>query len=979
MKRQLDFGSFRLDEVNECLWRGARAIALRPKTYALLKYMIDRSGRLVAKHDLLRDVWEGTNVGDAVLKGAISELRSALDDSARDPAYIETVHRRGYRFLVLPTVNAAEAKAPAPSLLAGRVGELEFLQNCLQRSSSGTREVVFVTGPPGIGKTALVETFLDGVRGAGDVHAATGQCLEHYGTGEAYLPFLDAVSRLCRQPGGRELLEIMRARAPTWLVQMPGLLEPGESEALQRQTLGATRERMIRELAEALEAWTAIRPLLLLLEDLHWSDASTLDLVAHLARRPDPARLLVVGTYRPVDVLLENHPLYELKRELVVRRACRELSLEFLGKGAIADLVARRFPGHRFPEPFPEWIHDRTDGSPFFVVNILDYLVDRGEIVRTNDVWTLAVDLDQLDHGVPESLRVMIERQTERCSSRELSVLQAASLLNPEFTSVAVASAVELDLTEVEALFDALAARGLLVRPAGVRLLPNGIETSSYRFIHTLYQDVLREGLTPAVQRAFRRRMGTRGEEIYGSRSVEIAAELAAHFEQGLEIDKAVEYLRIAAGNAYRRYANREAIGYLNRALRMLEGKPGVEAACLRSRTMEQLGMVYRSAGDMPRAAEAFADMGRQAANYDRVAVQVRAELYAAGAYSWFESERCLSGVRRAVDLTNRCDDALERACAHALAGYWSILWSGWSDEQFWSCAEGARVATTALDHRISSVVPGRFAFLLSLRSQYSAARGHAEQGMQRALENGDSFEFLLFRFYLAWALLFGGERREMRRVLEEGIEMADRNGHGLWAILMRVELAWLYQRSGRTPIARQLVGEALVSARAEGYGLGQLFGEIVRGHAALDAACADEAEEAFAQAERLLDGDVMMKWIQRMPLLHGRARLALSQGDFELAENCARELLELAATPGEITFGGLARHVLAESALAQHDLDRAEVELAHGARLLERSHAPIASTALEASRTHFRQVAGREAPELGLRLQALDRNGSVS
>ena len=155
--------------------------------------------------------------------------------------------------------------------------------------------MVFVTGEAGLGKTTLVEAFVAELGTHGPLWIGHGQCVEHYGAGEAYLPVLEALGRLCRGPGGQELVALLGQQAPTWLVQMPGLVRAADLETLRRRIVGATRERMLRELAEALELLTAQQPLVLVLEDLHWSDPSTLDLLAVLARRREPARLLLIG------------------------------------------------------------------------------------------------------------------------------------------------------------------------------------------------------------------------------------------------------------------------------------------------------------------------------------------------------------------------------------------------------------------------------------------------------------------------------------------------------------------------------------------------------------------------------------------------------------------------------------------------------------------------------------------------------------
>src|SRR5262249_53024539 len=159
----------------------------------------------------------------------------------------------------------------------------------------GARQVGFITGEAGIGKTTVVDAFGAQVAQEPELWLARGQCIESYGAGEAYLPILEALGQLCRGPDSGHLVAWLAQPAPTWLVQMPALLAPDALETLQHRVLGATRERMLRELTEALDALTAERTLVLVLEDLHWSDVATLDLVGALARRRARARLLLLA------------------------------------------------------------------------------------------------------------------------------------------------------------------------------------------------------------------------------------------------------------------------------------------------------------------------------------------------------------------------------------------------------------------------------------------------------------------------------------------------------------------------------------------------------------------------------------------------------------------------------------------------------------------------------------------------------------
>src|SRR5262249_21367942 len=149
-------------------------------------------------------------------------------------------------------------------------------------------------------KTSLVDTFVTQLTSQASLWLGHGQCIEQYGTGEAYLPLLEALGQMGRSPDGPQLVALLRQQAPSWLLQLPALRGLGEYEALQRYAGGTTRERMLRELAEAVEVLTVTRPCVLVLEDLHWSDTATIEWLAYVARRRGPARLLVLGTYRPV-------------------------------------------------------------------------------------------------------------------------------------------------------------------------------------------------------------------------------------------------------------------------------------------------------------------------------------------------------------------------------------------------------------------------------------------------------------------------------------------------------------------------------------------------------------------------------------------------------------------------------------------------------------------------------------------------------
>ena len=261
--------------------------------------------------------------------------------------------------------------------MVGRAAELAQLHACFAQARQGPRQTVFVTGEAGMGKTTLVDTFLAEVAAAQTAWIGRGQCIDHSGAGEAYLPLLDALGRLGRGPraraSGRVCASMPRpgwGRWPPWSGRRRGRpWGPGAR---------VTPQRMLRELAAALEACTAAHPLLLVLEDLHWSDASTVEALTLLARRRDAARLLVMGTYRPVELILRQHPLKAAKQELQLHGHCADVALGYLPVAAVQAYLAQRGPAAAATAEYAAWVHRRTEGHPLFMVHVVAELARSG-------------------------------------------------------------------------------------------------------------------------------------------------------------------------------------------------------------------------------------------------------------------------------------------------------------------------------------------------------------------------------------------------------------------------------------------------------------------------------------------------------------------------------------------------------------------------------------------------------------------------
>ena len=846
-ERRITFDPFSLDLANECLWQGSQATRLRPKAYAVLAYLLERPGRLITKEELLSAVWPETFVGEAVLKVSIRQLREALDDDPRSPRFIETVHRRGYRFIgqIGGYSSAEDQEIGNSKVLAGTAPRIDYsaqavvgrdealrrMQSWLDEMLRGERQIVFVTGEAGIGKTALVDTFATSIGTDRSIRIARGQCLEQYGTSEAYLPVLEAIGRLCREH--QEIVETLRAHAPIWLLQLPWLMSVADRASLSREVVGATRERMLREMGDALEALTAELPLVLILEDLHWSDYSTLDLISYLARQRQTAQLMLIGTYRTAELIVRGHPLRAVKQELLAKQQCEELLLEYLSREAVANYLSVRFPAHRFPVELAGLIHERTDGNPLFMVNAVDYLVAERLIGEPDHRWELVQEIKKVELGVPDSIRQMIDKQLDHLDPEHQRTLEAASVAGAEFSVLAVVAGLAEERAAVESRCDELAWKHLFIQGCGIQELPNGEVASRYAFIHALYQNVLYERISAARRVQLHRRIGEQGEVLYGERARDIAAELAMHFERGSDYMRAAKYLQQAADNAIRRFAYREAVVLSRRGLELLGKLPDT------SERAEQELCLQLTLG-VP---------------------LIATEGYAAPAVGIV--------YLKARELCQQLDETPD--VSEALWGLWTFYTLGAKlgtareiAEEFLRLAE--RLPYQGLSMRGHWAMEITFLHL----GEFALAMDHFDKALalyKPELHRDDAFLYALnpgvaMPCFAAWALWFLGQPDQSLERMKEALALARElsEPHGLAHALLFAAILHQLRREAR--LAQESAEAVIDVAREHGLVMYQAMATITRGWALIELGRQEEAIEQMRQglaAEQATGANLML------------------------------------------------------------------------------------------------------------------------
>jgi tetratricopeptide (TPR) repeat protein len=514
-------------------------------------------------------------------------LRMLAKDAARRPTSAEVEQELG-ALAGQATLDLTPPEVVARRTTVGRERERTELRQVFGGVAAGRSLVLAVTGEAGIGKTSLVEDFLTELEVSRHRPViARGRCSERLAGSEAYLPLLEVLDSLLHRTHGESFGELMKTCAPTWFLQV-ATLSPGGStiQRLQADLRTASQERMKREMGALLQEISRVSPLVILLDDLHWADVSTMDLVNYLSGRFESMRVLILGTYRRSEVALSEHPLLQVKSTLESRGLFREMPLEFLERSDVERYLSLEFPEHRFPVDLAEMIHMKTEGNPLFMADLLRYLRDRRVIVDESGRWVLARPLVEVERDLPESVRSMIARKIERLSDDDRKLVVAASVQGHEFDSAVVSEALGVDPGDVEERLEALDRVHVFVRAIGEYEFPDRTLTLRYRFVHVLYQNVLYASLQPTRRASLSAKVAAALAWHHGTSAPAVAATLGVLYEAARDFPNAAAHFLAAAQHAAGLFGFREAASLAKRGLKAIEALPDDA-----SRAQQELGL----------------------------------------------------------------------------------------------------------------------------------------------------------------------------------------------------------------------------------------------------------------------------------------------------------------------------------------------------------------------------------------------------
>jgi tetratricopeptide (TPR) repeat protein len=515
------------------------------------------TGRHPFHADSTIGVLHGIQSSTPAPSGAGPELDDLLQEMLQNTAALRPAAPNVVaRLTGFATRSPVVGYVPRHRTSVGRERERGELRTAFEMADRGLGQFVAVSGEPGIGKSTLVDDFLSEI--GAPAWIGRGRCSERLAGAEAHLPLLEALESLLKRDPG--VAPVMKQVAPSWYVHIAPMSTDDPSAArLLADTKTGSAERMMREMAALLSELARSRPVVLFLDDVHWADVSTVDLLGFLAPKLAQLRGLILITYRPTDLTIGKHPFLRLKADLTAHRALREVPIAFLTEQDVAQYVSSQLPEAR--TVVASLIYRKTEGNPLFMVDLVRYLRERDAI----EDWAA-----EIERNIPESLRGMIERKLERLDDGERQLLRVAAVQGFQFDSAIIAAVLERDPADVEDTLQSLDRVHGLVQLLREQEFPNRLFSLRYQFVHVLYQSALYASISPTRKAGWSSRVAGALEAAHGDRKRVVAAELALLYEMARDPWRASEYFLAAAEVASSRFATREALAFAQRGLACL-------------------------------------------------------------------------------------------------------------------------------------------------------------------------------------------------------------------------------------------------------------------------------------------------------------------------------------------------------------------------------------------------------------------------
>jgi DNA-binding winged helix-turn-helix (wHTH) protein/tetratricopeptide (TPR) repeat protein len=590
------FGAFELNPRTRQLFRLGQPVAIQPKPFDLLLYLIRNRDRFVSRDELLARVWEGLHVDGEAIRFTVHAARKAVDDDGDRQSVIRTVPRAGFQLVaaveaVTPSSVPARQGLPAsppPTPFLGREGIMEVIEALLKAAAHGEGRVLLLSGEAGIGKTRVIEQLacLADLRGA---RVLLGRCFESEGA-PAFWPWVQILRAAVRSGPHGHPLRSLGAVAPevAWMVpELRPLVAEAQSTPSDART---ARFVMFDGVATFLKDLSSDGPCVLCIDDIHRADAASAALFQHVAREigpPGGSRLLLVATYRDAELRM-TPGIADPLTSLAALSHSRHEPLRGLAPDEVGTLI-EMLSGHTPSRAVISDLHHKTNGNPFFLHQIIRVLESEHRLPELETTPTLDLEL-------PRHIQDAVRYQLRLVPDRVLRLLEVASAFGVDFTITELEQTLDLDRDRVLSTIGFAIQASILEEQAG--------EFDRYRFVHALVRDAIYQGLAPEIRARHHARIAAALESRVPPEPGPECASIAYHHAHAATagcIARSAHYYELAARWSSARGAFEDAVACLDRALALLEDAAPL-AQVQRCRLLLHLGDALTNVGSRERA-----------------------------------------------------------------------------------------------------------------------------------------------------------------------------------------------------------------------------------------------------------------------------------------------------------------------------------------------------------------------------------------
>ena len=783
--------------------------------------------------------------------------------------------------------------------MIGRDQEIKQLKHHLHSALNGTGTTVFISGEAGVGKTRLVHEFLNLAEKRG-IMIFSGWCLSEANV--PYFPFKEALNTYMSTTSDEKVKSIVtkHMRVTGWL----HITEPAqESQAREIfSTPEIERDRTFEAVARVILQLSAQKPLILCLEDLHWADRLSLALLHYLSRKSRNSRLLIIGTYRPEELVPTQaeqlHSLEETMFSMSLEDLLSKMELKRLRRTDFPKLLRSIFRSS-LDETFQQKLYQETEGNPLFAIETLNMLVDQGYLVEREGRWVLTGQTESI--GMPSKVHQVITRRISRLGREKRKLLDLAAVCGASFTAHTLSRVLTLDIADVLEVLVELEQRHRLIRSAD----------SAFEFTHHKIGEVIYENMPSELRKIYHLKTANCLEQaLTGKNFDHHMADIVLHYVEGGVPEKAFGNLVKLGKKAVDIFASVQAIGYLNKALETTQKNVSLATSENLAEIHRLRGLAWLQQDEPKKAISDLNSMLHHATNIGDESTIAEAHLLLGQSYAnieefspYFEkSDVVMRYFTTALEMARKTGNKPLEGRSLGSIGGMLIAKLDTMDEGCMRLEEASRICKDIGDKASEARILAKLGWYYNWKGEFNRAKENLNRALALDEEVGVVARTIDKLWFLSIVLAGNGEYNDAISAGQKCLQLA--RDYGNWNVASWVlnTLGWIYHDLSNIELASKYNNESIRIARTHqrGIALGGVAHALTNlGQDDLRKDDIENAEKNFEEANRSYHQHPISWWRLKTRIDLGLGEVALAKGDYMRALRLAEDSLTTSEKAG--------------------------------------------------------------------------------